>query len=388
MTSIATLDLTVKNYKCFGAEGAGFEVVKPVNIIIGRNNSGKSALLDLIQYACEPGGIPETHYHAGSKSQITFVSRLTEQDLKGIFRENTSGGDLPDNHWQIGRQLIDAEMIVEIQENNAFTYLECKPSLNDLIGKRVINFENAMASTAKLPFRGRQFRRLSAERNIIPEEANSTLEISQNGNGFTNALAQIITRSYHPSSLVEDRVLQHLNDIFKPDATFLSIRAQQHSDSKWEIFLDEKGQGPVALTHSGSGIKTVLLTIAYFVIIPYIAKAQSLNQFVFAFEELENNVHPALQRRLMNWVAEIANKNDCPVFLTTHSSAVIDLRMLKSCTSFGVAEKLVPVGSRPMCTVEVSWTTWILGQVIYCNRTGSSGLKVHLIGCISIGGSS
>lgn len=40
--------IRIENYKCFGKE-TGFDCVKRVNIIIGRNNSGKSSLLDVIE---------------------------------------------------------------------------------------------------------------------------------------------------------------------------------------------------------------------------------------------------------------------------------------------------------------------------------------------------
>jgi AAA15 family ATPase/GTPase len=40
----------IRYFKCFGELAQGFDQVKPVNLIIGRNNSGKSALLDLVEY--------------------------------------------------------------------------------------------------------------------------------------------------------------------------------------------------------------------------------------------------------------------------------------------------------------------------------------------------
>ena len=37
-----------KGHLCFQEEWAGFDAIKPINVIIGRNNSGKSHLLDLV----------------------------------------------------------------------------------------------------------------------------------------------------------------------------------------------------------------------------------------------------------------------------------------------------------------------------------------------------
>ena len=42
-----------KGYSCFKKEWAGFDTIKPINVIIGRNNSGKSHLLDLVEALCK-----------------------------------------------------------------------------------------------------------------------------------------------------------------------------------------------------------------------------------------------------------------------------------------------------------------------------------------------
>jgi ATPase involved in DNA repair len=52
--SLNDISIKVKNYKCFGENPQGFDTIKPINVLIGRNNSGKSSLLDLIDYAIRP----------------------------------------------------------------------------------------------------------------------------------------------------------------------------------------------------------------------------------------------------------------------------------------------------------------------------------------------
>ena len=41
-----------KGHTCFKKEWSGFDRVRPINVIIGRNNSGKSHLLDLVDALC------------------------------------------------------------------------------------------------------------------------------------------------------------------------------------------------------------------------------------------------------------------------------------------------------------------------------------------------
>lgn len=44
--------IKIKNYKCFMADNGyqGFDDIKPINIIIGKNNSGESKLLEALRY--------------------------------------------------------------------------------------------------------------------------------------------------------------------------------------------------------------------------------------------------------------------------------------------------------------------------------------------------
>jgi hypothetical protein len=155
------------------------------------------------------------------------------------------------------------------------------------------------------PFKGMLFRRLSAERDLTPETTSASLQVSKNGGGLTNTVAEILNRFEHPTTLVSTVMLAALNEIFALDAVFDSISVQQYGDGRWEIFLAERTKGTIALSHSGSGLKTILLVIGFFILLPYIHKA-ALSRFIFAFEELENNLHPALQRRLMKFVTENA----------------------------------------------------------------------------------
>ena len=58
---------------------------------------------------------------------------------------------------------------------------------------------------------------------------------------------------------------------------------------------------------------------------PEVAYNTSLDRCIFCFEELENNLHPAIQKRLFRYLSEVVKNDHCTMFITTHSHVVIDL---------------------------------------------------------------
>jgi predicted ATP-dependent endonuclease of OLD family len=87
--------------------------------------------------------------------------------------------------------------------------------------------------------------------------------------------------------------------------------------------LQEKGFQRVPLSKSGSGLKTIVLVLLNLLVIPHIDEYRD-KQLVYGFEELENNLHPALQRRLFEYLYNYAINKDVVLFLTTHSHIAIN----------------------------------------------------------------
>jgi hypothetical protein len=176
-------------------------------------------------------------------------------------------------------------------------------------------------------FKNKNLRRLYADRDITPEESNnSTLVLESNGAGATNILERIYNSDQYDTHLVTKHLLEALNKIIKPDAYFDEISVQQHSkdDNKWEIYLREKDCGLIPLSKCGSGLKTILLVLINVLIMPKVEEC-SISEYFFAFEELENNLHPSLLKRLFLYLQSEVNEKNCHFFITTHSNVVVDL---------------------------------------------------------------
>lgn len=318
-----TLSIKIKNYKCFGDESQGFDVIKPINLIIGRNNSGKSALIDLVGYCTtkELDKLPQFGPN-GKLPQIFLEDILDVEDLKPVFSNTRSDGEIPGNHWQYAKRWIGSRMCWELLSSGEQKYVSIEPQGSGVF-ENLIKGET-VASLKKPLIKTLSFQRLTAERDIISEKNGFPPDLLPNGSGATNLIQCFINRVNLPSSLVEKQLLDELNKIFAPDSIFTDIVVQQLGTGEWEIFLEEEGKGRVALSRSGSGLKTILLVLCFLILIPPL-KEKKLSEYLFAFEELENNLHPALQRRLLLYIRKIAIEQKCTFFLTTHSNVVIDL---------------------------------------------------------------
>ena len=315
------VSIKIRNYKCFGEEFQGFDSIYPINIIIGRNNSGKSSLLDLIKFAIKPYDLSPLS-HKNQNPEVIFTVPLLEDDVKKVFVPGGRGGNISGDHWGFGQKWVGEKITLIMNHIGKREFLR----LSEPIPKSLKGFQENFVRTLTSPFEGRIFKHLKAERDIHPEADGDYGEkcVDEHGQGATNIIQQFINKASLPSRLVEIIMLDELNKIMQPDATFSDIVVQQLSNKKWEIYLEESEKGRIALSESGSGLQTILLVLTFLYLVP-IMESKLINRYIFAFEELENNVHPALQRRLFLYLRGIALKQKICMFITTHSSVPIDL---------------------------------------------------------------
>jgi putative ATP-dependent endonuclease of OLD family len=321
MVELTNVAAKIADYKCFGADAYGFDCILPINLIIGRNNSGKSALLDLIDFLTAPRNLDQLG-HQGKKPKVILSSPLIASELQQAFSESTSGGRIPGaNHWQYGKQWIGKPFSWIVADGGQLGYHSSEPAFDlNIVG----DSPNILARVKGNPFSQLRFKRLDADRNIVPESDSGDRIVKSSGAGATNLVQNFINKVDLPRSLVENTLLRELNAIFEPDGTFTDIVVEQDGNGIWEIRIAEEHKGHVPLSHTGSGIKTILLVLIFLHLVPRI-EGRALVDYVFGFEELENNLHPALQRRLLGYLRRIATKEGCRFFLTTHSNVAIDM---------------------------------------------------------------
>jgi predicted ATP-dependent endonuclease of OLD family len=336
------LQLKIKNYKCFGNEPQGFEGILPLNIIIGKNNSGKSSVLDMVK-----SFINEEQFNRIKTNfpQMTIVydTELTENLINRIYPKNTRGGNIPgSNHYEYGQNFIGDKISIELRFDNTQHFLS---STRKMIAPT--NDNNSLITHAVHPLRGKLIKSINAERDILPETNRNSIELMANGTGATWLIQEILNSSSYDSTLIEGLLLKGLNSITFPEIQFSRILVQKVDGNNWEIFLEDKNSTRIALSKMGSGIKTIIQVLLNLIVLPKLEKKKE-SDYVFLFEELENNLHPSIQRRLFNYIKDFAVKFDTTFFITTHSNVVID--------SFGGNEnaQIVHVSDNKINTVTCS----------------------------------
>ncbi len=339
------------NFKCFKGDRSDVGLPRGINVVIGRNNAGKSFLIDLVQLLCKQGTQPT----AVVPANLHCVGSLSEQILRHAFPESDSEGYLVGNHWRdhgihlcnkyisytthpdstasvdtIGDNDVDATRRLYIERHTRGEGAGKKSKLSALL--------------FPLPtfYKGKCFRRISAERNISIDKKNDDVSHGELGRseyhlGFDGKNAiNLIRKFLHTSSddfdksVITVKLLDSLNQIFGPDGTFnhFEILEQDHTTGlptygHYELYLHENNKSRVPLSSSGSGLKTVLLVLLNTIVIPSLEN-QDPSKYLFAFEELENNLHPSLLRRLFRYLEDFVEKTKATLYLTTHSSIAID----------------------------------------------------------------
>lgn len=327
--------LKIENYKCFSKE-IGFDEIKPINIVIGKNNTGKSTLIDMVEFYYNDNKFMK-ECKRNNKLKLIVNKNLLPSDFSGFSSTYCSNISITRDR----KTLVEKDSAIELFTNKNFSY-----SYRN-VGKRASYSDKIEIEHQKTYIESKDFdesqkdinikvlnginiepkitKRIYSERNIVPELENNLIEVDGHGNGASNIINKFINKSDLDSKKVQVELLSKLNEIIGDDTNFTNIVVQTIEDNEklvWEIFLEEEEKGLIPLSNSGSGLKTIILLLIYTILIPE-KEEKEISDYVFILEELENNLHPALQRNVIKYIESLTEKGAI-FFITTHSNIFID----------------------------------------------------------------
>lgn len=328
----------ISSFRNMNHRMAGFDTISNFNILVGQNNIGKSTLLQTLDMLVNK---EERQVGLTNQTKIQFTFIPTEDDIRRVFPANTSGGYIGGNFYEFGSQFIGKKITfnyspIKTVGEEQVSLVKIEDASTDLMQKcqNVEQFVDLGVNyLSKLQHQ--KIIKLSADRNLVPELQSSNKIVKEDGQGATNLLRQYLNVGSLPNEIVELEMLDALNLIMRPENHFERIMCQEiesleHDVTTWEIMLlNENGKIPIS--SSGSGLRTVLLVLIKLLLevrergVRVNGNESKVDEFVFVFEELENNLHPTIQRNLFEFLYQWSINNNTHIFLTTHSNVPLNM---------------------------------------------------------------
>src|SRR5690606_12502722 len=141
---------------------------KKINIIIGRNNVGKSRLLRLVQQLAGKG-VLEGHRRYSAAIDLSALNRALGSDP-----------------YRATKSLIGQKVIWRAAHPNSEILDPLPHAVGESRPPAIRSWCQEIVPHAQLPFAHAHLTQLDADRDIVPEPDISNLSVKSNGSGATN----------------------------------------------------------------------------------------------------------------------------------------------------------------------------------------------------------
>jgi len=318
-------DISIQNFRCF--ENTSISGFKTVNLITGKNNAGKTALLETLLLANSPR--PETiiSLKGYRRESPEFDQTLPERTWDSLFfnQDNSKNISIQINEDNNQSSQVDItindliETFVETDESSNTTgrlanrYVDFltnnEPKTSGL--KMSININNKHYFEASL---------LSTSQKILPKSSklpdkNNISLILASGLFLNTYLAAEYDKARFNNR--EQEVLK-MFQIIDPSIQFV----ESFSVGSPMIYLQKEDKKRLPLSLFGDAINRVAAIILWII---------NNNSSILLVDEIENGIHHANQANLWRMLFRLAKELNVQIFATTHS-----LEMLTAFTKVGL----------------------------------------------------
>ena len=216
---------SVKDYKCFARE-TFFDCPELVNLIIGKNNSGKSTFLDVI------GNIYEKKALNLNESFFCIIEKNDLDRINAIFEPRNNSERNP--YYQLSLKPFDKTILIgkEIKFNYdkqnsridpEYQYVEYNGNRYKIYFQDINSNYLGLGNSKKIM--------IKAERNVVTEKYAKKEEVSPSGAGLTSILKYHYT-DRDGSRELKDSIVDELNDILRNEEEFKDLRVLDERNEK------------------------------------------------------------------------------------------------------------------------------------------------------------
>ena len=271
-------EIHVENFK--GIKNLELTNLKRFNVFIGKNDVGKSTLLESI-FAFKPAALER------SRNIQDFPKILRRTDREQNARK------LAHNYWS------DIPTI-QIFSNNEVSELTFK---NDHTGSSV-SVDISILDHQRTVTLDQTFTRITLDTN--PLDLTASFEWISGLKYFDYATSKNL-------SLLEENIGDG-NLVDEYDSDIEKIQKIKYSKAKTRLVI-RKNNVEITIDDFGDGHKSALSLLAL---------CKTMENTVLLIEEIESNHYPESLRKLIEKMTEICNERNIQVFVTTHSPEVLE----------------------------------------------------------------
>lgn len=307
-------DVLIQNFRCF--RNSSFRNFRRVNLIGGKNNSGKTAFLEAIFLNTSPRTTSVDMLRQFRQIDTSFVQEMPERAWNNLFLDKTKP--------------VSIEII---SDSGSFKLdLTCDESVENILN--IIedsNKQNGNFQAIKELFSNKEAVKSTLQLNdTTNEQANTLATLVAHSKGITGKNHHTISNKdifFIPASLkLSDKALSE--EFGKADLAGKShrlLQAFQIIDENIEaVKTINIGQPTIYLKSKNEDFKPIgLYGDAINKVSHFILKIINSESSILLIDEIENGIHSTAQSRLWKKIFELAEEFDVQIFATTHSIEMI-----------------------------------------------------------------
>ena len=296
-------DIEIKNYKCF--DHLKINDLKRVNLFTGKNNTGKSTILEAI-------ALYKSNF---SNDFLSFLlqsrGEFNIEDIKGLNNEDKVNiiCSLFPNRLNILEKKINIKLLDLNNYSEFYLY-----KLETDIDKSQSNIRSTDFDSFRIEHNDRTT--TYTFDNIFSDSGH----YSMGKHGF-HSISNNISDSYQTAKLWDEIILSDKEDLvvntlklLEPDIEKLNFIGRKVGKERFPI-VKLKTTGRLSpLKAMGDGINRILNIILALV---------NVDNGILLIDEFENGLHYSVQEKLWKLIFEVAEKLNVQVFATTHSNDAI-----------------------------------------------------------------
>ncbi len=350
----------VKNYKSINHIVASID---DLTAIVGKNNYGKSALLDAVQCFYGDKNINDEDFHMGKEENIEIsllFSNIVSEDVERFFNYksmyNKAMLKIMENE---GKQTVrerelrkleekrlqkfaetTKKLCLDLEKNDSILIKLIKPRKGNIVYKLLndstiakndfskfippIKIISALRTPDKETTAGTKTNMkelISLLQGQQEEENFVKLPNSREKLTYGEIKALISTNEEEQCQNLSNDLTKHFQEAISTDTLSVKIKIEEgfKFDFKYKTVLIDRDMShkEIDILSCGTGLQSMMILS----ILQTYIKMMNDSDLILLIEEPEVYLHPSLQRKMINTLLKISKRNQ--VLLTTHSPIVI-----------------------------------------------------------------